>query len=88
MPLAPTTLRRFLAVTLSFIALAPHFAQAQNPAPPAPAAPAPAANTPAAPPPAPLHERIDQLVESASVGALAPLASDADFVRRVYLDLT
>ena len=39
-------------------------------------------------PPLPLHARIDQLVEGASVGAVAPLANDADFVRRVYLDLT
>src|SRR6478672_6426787 len=35
-----------------------------------------------------LHDRIDQLVESAAIGPLAPLCSDADFVRRVYLDLT
>lgn len=39
----------------------------------------------AAPPP--LHERIDALIESASVGAVAPVASDADFMRRIYLDL-
>jgi hypothetical protein len=36
----------------------------------------------------PLHERIDQLVEAAAVGPTAPACSDADFVRRVYLDLT
>lgn len=36
----------------------------------------------------PLHERIDQLVEAAAIGPLAPLCSDADFVRRIYLDLT
>src|SRR5438105_4809420 len=36
----------------------------------------------------PLHERIDALVESAAIGPLAPLCGDADFVRRVYLDLT
>ena len=35
-----------------------------------------------------LHERIDRLVESAAVGPRAPVCSDADFVRRVYLDLT
>lgn len=37
---------------------------------------------------APLHQRIDALIESAAVGPLAGLCSDADFVRRVYLDLT
>ena len=34
-----------------------------------------------------LHERIDVAIESASLGPVAPLASDADFLRRVYLDL-
>ncbi len=38
--------------------------------------------------PAVLHDRIDALVEAAAVGPLAPLCSDADFVRRIYLDLT
>lgn len=41
----------------------------------------------AAPAFAPLHDRIDAMVESAAVGPLAGLCSDADFVRRVYLDL-
>ncbi len=44
------------------------------------------ADEPAAPGP-PLHERIDALVEAAAVGPLAPPASDADFLRRAYLDL-
>jgi hypothetical protein len=35
----------------------------------------------------PLHERIDLLIESASIGPVAPPANDADFLRRVYLDL-
>jgi hypothetical protein len=35
----------------------------------------------------PLHERIDALVESAVPAPIAPVASDADFLRRVYLDL-
>ncbi|MBI3836374.1 MAG: DUF1549 domain-containing protein [Planctomycetia bacterium] len=35
----------------------------------------------------PLHERIDALVESSSLGPIAPPAADADFLRRVYLDL-
>lgn len=35
-----------------------------------------------------LHEQIDRLIESAAVGPLAAGCSDADFVRRVYLDLT
>ena len=36
----------------------------------------------------PLHERIDQLIESAAVGPIAPACGDADFARRIYLDLT
>jgi len=36
----------------------------------------------------PLHKRIDQATESAAIGPLANICSDADFVRRVYLDLT
>src|SRR6185369_2201139 len=36
----------------------------------------------------PLYARIDELVESAAIGPLAPRSSDADFVRRIYLDLT
>lgn len=36
----------------------------------------------------PLHKRIDQATESAAIGPLASICSDADFVRRVYLDLT
>lgn len=50
----------------------------------------PAAEPAPAPPPAPqppLHERIDALLESTSLGPRAPLASDADFLRRAYLDL-
>lgn len=39
-------------------------------------------------PPAPLHERIDALIESEFAGPLMPPASDADFLRRTYLDLT
>src|SRR5436190_162773 len=35
-----------------------------------------------------LHERFDRLVETAAIGPLAPICSDPDFVRRVYLDLT
>jgi hypothetical protein len=35
-----------------------------------------------------LNERIDGLIEAAAIGPLAPPCSDADFVRRVYLDLT
>lgn len=48
-----------------------------------PAAPQPAPQ----PAPTPLHERIDALLESTSLGPRAPLAADADFLRRVYLDL-
>src|SRR5262245_34034884 len=44
--------------------------------------------SPVAPvPERPLAERIDALIESTSPGLVAPLASDADFLRRVYLDL-
>lgn len=35
----------------------------------------------------PLHHRIDQLVNSAPLGPVAPVCSDAEFVRRVSLDL-
>ncbi|HWA97323.1 MAG TPA: DUF1549 domain-containing protein, partial [Pirellulales bacterium] len=35
----------------------------------------------------PLHARIDALVESAAMGPLAAPADDAEFVRRIYLDL-
>ncbi|MBS0210097.1 MAG: DUF1549 domain-containing protein [Planctomycetes bacterium] len=34
-----------------------------------------------------LHAQVDQLLESAAIGPLPPLADDAEFVRRVYLDL-
>src|SRR5437762_1651997 len=43
---------------------------------------------PLSPSPSPLHQRIDSLIEAAAIGPLAPLCTDADFVRRVYLDLT
>ncbi len=48
------------------------------------------AQSPAAQPAATLslHERIDALIEAAAVGPLAPACSDADFIRRVHLDLT
>src|SRR5688572_22120466 len=36
----------------------------------------------------PLHERIDQIVEGAASGTVAPPASDAEFLRRAYLDLS
>ena len=36
----------------------------------------------------PLHKQIDQATESAAIGPLANICSDADFARRVYLDLT
>jgi hypothetical protein len=45
-----------------------------------------AADSPAPAPPS-LHERIDALVESGGAGPVGPLASDADFLRRAYLDL-
>ncbi len=35
-----------------------------------------------------LHARIDRLVESAAVGTPAAVAGDAEFVRRIHLDLT
>lgn len=37
--------------------------------------------------PAPLHVRIDEQIAQGHAGPLSPVASDADFVRRVYLDL-
>ena len=36
----------------------------------------------------PLHPRIDQLVNAAPLGPIAPICSDAEFIRRVSLDLT
>ncbi|WP_254510013.1 DUF1549 domain-containing protein [Anatilimnocola floriformis] len=36
---------------------------------------------------APLHQRIDQLFDQNAVGPVAEVCSDADFVRRVWLDL-
>ncbi len=42
----------------------------------------------AAPAAEPLRERIDKTLETAQPAPLAPLASDADFLRRVCLDLT
>ncbi len=35
----------------------------------------------------PLHERIDEFTAGASLGPVAPPADDAEFLRRVYLDL-
>lgn len=35
-----------------------------------------------------LHSRIDQIVEDANFGVVAPVAGDGDFLRRLYLDLT
>lgn len=37
--------------------------------------------------PQPLHARIDALIEAQAGGPLAPQADDAEFLRRVYLDL-
>ena len=34
----------------------------------------------------PLHSRIDQLIEAAAGTSVAPIADDAEFLRRVYLD--
>src|SRR5262245_35282407 len=36
----------------------------------------------------PLHVRIDPWVAKGHIGQVAPPASDADFLRRIYLDLT
>ena len=35
----------------------------------------------------PLHARIDQMIETAAGTAVAPVADDAEFMRRIYLDL-
>jgi len=37
--------------------------------------------------PAPLHQRIDVAIAESSLGSLAQIASDAEFLRRSYLDL-
>ena len=34
-----------------------------------------------------LHEQIDRIIDDASFGLVAPLSSDGEFLRRVYLDL-
>jgi len=36
----------------------------------------------------PLHQRIDQLIDARRVGPPAPLANDAEFLRRIAIDLT
>lgn len=46
------------------------------------------ARTAASQAPSPLHARIDEQIAQGHAGPLSPLASDADFVRRLYLDLT
>jgi hypothetical protein len=87
---------RVALVLAVFLAVSVGRAEETTPAPPA--VPDAAASLPAqaAPAPAdavvpavvaPLHERIDVLVEAAALGPVAPIASDADFLRRVYLDL-
>jgi len=48
-------------------------------------APAPTTASPAAP--ASLRERVDQLIEANQVVPLAPLAADAEWLRRISLDL-
>lgn len=62
-------------------------AVAEEPAPAAVAPPTAVATPPAAVA-EPLHRRIDAEVERVAIGPLAPTCGDADFVRRVYLDLT
>ena len=36
----------------------------------------------------PLHAAIDQMISEANLGVVAPTASDGEFLRRLYLDLT
>lgn len=68
---------RFHFYLLSAVcALTAFSAISQEPAPPA---------QPAVPP---LHQRIDELVAKVHLGPVSPVAGDADFVRRIYLDLT
>jgi len=80
------------AIALCCILLGFSQAQADEPAPAAPPAPAaaapaePASQTPT-PPAEPLRERIDRLIESNQVVPLAPTAGDAEFIRRLSLDL-
>src|SRR2546421_2842486 len=62
-----------------FVALAGWLCASVSAAPPPLVSPSP--------PPA-LHDTIDSLVDSAAIGPLAPLCTDSDFVRRIYLDLT
>ncbi|MEN9575435.1 MAG: hypothetical protein RL514_3290 [Verrucomicrobiota bacterium] len=76
MPHATTSPRFRRAVCSGLFAIACWVGGADGLAAPKPAAPAP------------LHERIDALIESEFAGPLTPLASDADFLRRAHLDLT
>ena len=48
----------------------------------------PSSATAADAPPPPLHERIDRLIDAGHVGPAVGLASDAEFLRRVSIDLT
>ena len=75
MPHATTSPWFRRAVCSGLFAVACWFGVADGSAAPKPAAPAP------------LHERIDALIESEFAGPLTPPASDADFLRRAYLDL-
>jgi hypothetical protein len=67
---------RLLLAAALFLALSPPALLAADPA------------TPQPPAPSPLHSQIDALIDRAAIGPLSPLCSDADFVRRIYLDLT
>ncbi len=77
-----------LAVSFGLVALAPSGLAAQEPASVPPSNPPPSNPPPTA---SPLHELIDQQIAAALAAksiAAAPLADDAEFLRRVYLDLT
>lgn len=63
-----------VAPSLATLLLAAAFSLAQSPA-------TPSADS------RPLHERLDALVDAAQIGPVAPSAGDAEFLRRVYLDL-
>ena len=84
------------AISFAFVALASPGIHAQDAVPPAAApvaavTPAPAPPIAAPEPALPLHELIDQQIASALAAkgiAPSPPADDAEFLRRIYLDLT
>jgi hypothetical protein len=76
------------AALLAAPSVAIRAARAEAPTAPPTTPPSPAATpAPAAPASRPLHAAIDAIVAEAAVGPVAAPCNDADFVRRIHLDL-